>query len=161
MYLKNFQQIRQCKEIFIYTFEKFRPKNSAAPEGIVPPLTSLWRSPVSASPPYVPGGAHAQSSGRDDAVPGPTERGLLFSFFLAPASFWNLNLNSSQTISLIFKILIPLFFSRRDLYNDVDYFAFDENLWNSENLKFQFEFQLKNVFRDYFFFWNAEQLWSL
>ena len=55
-------------------------------------------------------------------------------------------MNSSHTISLIFKILIPLFFSRRDLSNDVDYFAFDENLWNLENLKFQFEFQSKNVF---------------
>ena len=142
----------QYKGIFIYTFDMFHPINSAAPEVIVPPLPSLWRRPVSASLPHLPGGAHAQRSGRDDAVPGPAERGLLFSFFHTQASIWNLNLNSSHTISLIFKILIPLFSSRRDLSNDVSYFAFDHNLWNLENLKFQFEFQSKNVFSEYSYF---------
>ena len=80
------------------------------------------------------------------------ERTAFLLFSHTGFSIRNLNLNSSHTISLIFKILIPLFFSRRDLSNDVGYFAFDENLWNLENLKFQFEFQSKNVFSEYSYF---------
>ena len=53
----------------------------------MPPLPFLWRRPVSASLPHLPGGAHAQRSGRDDAVPGPAEREDCFSPFFTHRLF--------------------------------------------------------------------------
>ena len=162
MNLKIIRQIRQYRNIFLSTFRRVPPpKKNLPPGGIMSPFPSLWRRPMPASSARLPEGAHSHCSRRDDwdglLCVSPQRAGVVFLLFPTPA--W-IPLNSPKTVSLIFKILIPLFFSRRDLSNDVSYFPFDENLWNLENLKFQFEFRSKNVSSEYSYFWHAEQLWS-